>query len=248
MSKIIDETGNTYTYLKVLEKANSIGGRAAWKCQCRCGKEIIVKGVYLRNGKVKSCGCYQKEQTSKACSKDLIGQTIGNFTVLESIQGEKNGERHKWRCRCNLCGNENVYISTSNLTQQYSCGCAMSSKGERKIKEILTELEINFIQEKRFSDCVFESNKMARFDFYLPNENIIIEYDGRQHYQGPDTLVWSSYQSQTKQEALEEIHFRDALKNKYCQENNFILKRIPYWISLKQLTIEDIYSDKYNVK
>ena len=221
MSKIIDETGNTYTYLKVLEKANSIGGRAAWKCQCRCGKEIIVKGVYLRNGKVKSCGCYQKEQTSKACSKDLIGQTIGNFTVLESIQGEKNGERHKWRCRCNLCGNENVYISTSNLTQQYSCGCAMSSKGERKIKEILTELEINFIQEKRFSDCVFESNKMARFDFYLPNENTIIEYDGIQHF-----IQGSGYFDNKDKIKITQQH--DEIKNRYCKEHQIKLIRIPY--------------------
>lgn len=221
MSKIIDETGNTYTYLTVLEKANSIGGRAAWKCQCRCGKEIIVKGVYLRNGKVKSCGCYQKEQTSKACSKDLIGQTIGNFTVLESIQGEKNGERHKWRCRCNLCGNENVYISTSNLTQQYSCGCAISSKGERKIKEILTELKINFIQEKRFSDCVFESNKMARFDFYLPNENIIIEYDGRQHF-----IQGDGYFDNEDKIKITQQH--DEIKNQYCKEHQIKLIRIPY--------------------
>ena len=221
MSKIIDETGNTYTYLKVLEKANSIGGRAAWKCQCRCGKEIIVKGVYLRNGKVKSCGCYQKEQTSKACSKDLIGQTIGNFTVLESIQGEKNGERHKWRCRCNLCGNENVYISTSNLTQQYSCGCTISSKGERKIKEILTELKINFIQEKRFSDCVFESNKMARFDFYLPNENIIIEYDGRQHFIQGDGYI-------DNEDKIKITQQHDEIKNRYCKEHQIKLIRIPY--------------------
>ena len=221
MSKIIDETGNTYTYLKVLEKANSIGGRAAWKCQCRCGKEIIVKGVYLRNGKVKSCGCYQKEQTSKACSKDLIGQTIGNFTVLESIQGEKNGERHKWRCRCNLCGNENVYISTSNLTQQYSCGCTISSKGERKIKEILTELKINFIQEKRFSDCVFESNKMARFDFYLPNENIIIEYDGIQHF-----IQGDGYFDNEDKIKITQQH--DEIKNRYCKEHQIKLIRIPY--------------------
>lgn len=230
MSKIIDETGNTYTYLKVLEKADSIGGRAAWKCKCRCGKEIIVKGVYLRNGKVKSCGCYQKEQTSKVCSKDLIGQTIGNFTILESIQGEKNGERHKWRCRCNLCGNENVYIATSNLTQQYSCGCATSSKGERKIKEILIELGINFIQEKRFSDCVFESNKMARFDFYLPNENTIIEYDGRQHF-----IQGSGYFDNEDKIKITQQH--DEIKNQYCKEHQIKLIRIPY-IDYNLLNIE----------
>ena len=60
---------------------------------------IIVRGVALRNGKTKSCGCYQKIRTSEASSKNLVGQTIGNFTVLESIMGVKGKERHKWRCR-----------------------------------------------------------------------------------------------------------------------------------------------------
>ena len=138
MSKIIDETGNTYGYLKVLERAkNDSSGRAQWKCECKCGNIIEVKGTSLRMGITKSCGCYQKEQTSKASTKNLLGQTIGNFTILESIQGAKNGVRHKWRCRCNLCGNEQVLISTSNLTQQESCGCLNESKGTRIIKKIL---------------------------------------------------------------------------------------------------------------
>ena len=71
---------------------------------------VIIKGSSLRGGKTKSCGCYQKLRTSEASTKNLIGQTIGNFTVLESIMGTKYEERHKWRCRCNLCGNEEAYI------------------------------------------------------------------------------------------------------------------------------------------
>lgn len=55
--KIINEVGNRYGRLVVLEKVESINGRAAWKCQCDCGNTVIVKGKYLRNGDTKSCGC-----------------------------------------------------------------------------------------------------------------------------------------------------------------------------------------------
>lgn len=66
---------------------------------------------------------------------------------------------------------------------QYSCGCSINSKGEAKIKKILKENNIEYIQEKRFNDCVFNTKKIARFDFYLPQENCLIEYDGIQHFQ-----------------------------------------------------------------
>lgn len=59
MGTLIDETGNKYGYLTVIERAlNNKDGRAAWKCRCKCGKEIIVSGKSLRSGNTKSCGCY----------------------------------------------------------------------------------------------------------------------------------------------------------------------------------------------
>ena len=223
MSKIKDETNNTYTYLTVLKRGpNSSDGRARWICQCKCGNTVTVLGSNLRNGKTKSCGCYQKEQTSKASTINLIGKTIGNFTILDSIQGTKNNERHKWRCRCNLCGNENVEISTSNIYSQYSCGCSISSKGERKIREILDELQIQYIQEKRFNDCRFDNGYLARFDFYLPVYNTIIEYDGKQHSIQGNGNFDNNEKFQTTQE-------HDNLKTKYCQDKNIKLIRIPFY-------------------
>ena len=50
MSKIIDETGNIYGYLTVIERAANKSGRAMWKCKCKCGKECIVSGKNLRSG------------------------------------------------------------------------------------------------------------------------------------------------------------------------------------------------------
>lgn len=86
MSKVKDETGNTYHYLTVIERIESNSdGKARWKCRCKCGKEVNVVGVYLRNGDVKSCGCYQKERTHEASLKYKVGETVGNFTLLESI-------------------------------------------------------------------------------------------------------------------------------------------------------------------
>ena len=231
MSKIIDERGKKYNFLTIIDRAqNDISGRAQWLCQCDCGKMVIVKGSSLRSGKTKSCGCYQKLRTSEATTKDLIGQTIGNFTVLESIMGTKNGERHKWRCRCNLCGNEEAYIKTDNLRTQESCGCLIESKGSRKIQEILIQNNIPFIQEKRFSDLRFEdTGRQARFDFYV-NDEYVIEYDGRQHFiQGNGT-----YDNEEKFMRTQE---HDRIKNEYCAQHNIPIIRIPY-TELDNITLE----------
>lgn len=236
MSKIIDETGNIYGYLTVLSRAeNDNQGHAQWLCQCKCGNQIVVKGTSLRKEKgTRSCGCYQREQTSKASVKDLVGKTIGNFTVLESIVGEKYGKKHSWRCRCNLCGSEDNIISTTNLYKQYSCGCAIGSKGSRKIEEILRNNNIDFLQEKRFASCVFGDNgqTQARFDFYLPQYNCLIEYDGRQHFiQGNGVF--------DNQDKFEKTKAHDEIKNNWCKENNIPLIRIPY-THYDKLTLDDL--------
>lgn len=231
MSKMIDERGNKYNFLTVIDRAqNDNQGRAQWLCECDCGKMTIVKGIALRKGTTKSCGCYQKLQTSKASSKDLVGQVIGNFTILESIMGTKYGERHKWRCKCNLCGNENVMIATANLKHQESCGCLIESRGVRKVKQILEQHNISFIQEKRFSDLRFEdTGHQARFDFYV-NNSYIIEYDGRQHFIQGDGCYDNSEKFARTQE-------HDRIKNEYCHSHGIPIIRIPY-TELENITLE----------
>lgn len=232
MSKMINELGNTYTYLTVIDGPIRGGNRVKWKCKCKCGNEVVVAGVELRNGHTKSCGCYQKEQTASACIKDLTGQTIGNFTPLEYIPGTKT-IRAKWRCRCNLCGNENVIISNNNMKQQESCGCLSESKGSRKIKQLLINNNINFIQEKRFSDLVFsDTGYAARFDFFLPELNCLIEYDGRQHY-------FTGNGTYDNLEKFNKTKAHDSIKNEYANNKGITLIRIPY-TEYDNITIEDL--------
>jgi hypothetical protein len=92
-----------------------------WLCQCKCGKKKIVMGMGLKSGKTTSCGCYHKEQTSKARLIDLTGNKYGRLTVIERV-GCKNNQP-TWLCKCE-CGNEKV-ISGNSLTygNSKSCGC-----------------------------------------------------------------------------------------------------------------------------
>jgi len=60
-SNIIDETGNIYGDLKVLEYSHSNTGGAFWLCRCSCGKQKAIRGSNLRNGTSTSCGCKGKK-------------------------------------------------------------------------------------------------------------------------------------------------------------------------------------------
>jgi hypothetical protein len=57
------------------------------------------------------------------------------------------------------------------LTQ--SCGCIRKSIGEQNIESILKANNINYVREYTFND--FQN---ARYDFYLPDVNRLIEFDG----------------------------------------------------------------------
>lgn len=62
-NKLIDITGNTYSFLTVLRRhtENNSQGKPTWVCKCKCGTEKIVTGSQLKNGNIKSCGCWHKE-------------------------------------------------------------------------------------------------------------------------------------------------------------------------------------------
>lgn len=84
-----------------------------------------------------------------------------------------------------------------------------------RIANYLTKNKIQFVQEYSFSDLKGDKNYPLRFDFYLPNYNILIEYDGIQHFQ--DGFFTNSL-----------THKYDSLKNTYCKEKGYTLIRISY--------------------
>lgn len=73
--RVIDLTGQRFGRLIVIERAENKKGKAAWKCKCDCGSELIVSANNLRMNNTISCGCYCREQTSKACKTHGLSQS-----------------------------------------------------------------------------------------------------------------------------------------------------------------------------
>ena len=81
MSSFIDENGNRYGRLLVISRKSNRGTQATWLCECDCGKEIVVRGVCLRNGSTRSCGCLRIEILKENQYRLPYGQAAFNHLV-----------------------------------------------------------------------------------------------------------------------------------------------------------------------
>lgn len=114
--------------------------RAMWNCRCKCGKEAIISGNELRNGKRKDCGCKSEERRlesfNKTKDKQMVGKTFGRLTVIKrvgsKIYSENTSKQSLWLCQCE-CGNLTEAVGTllkRGITK--SCGC-LQKESIRKI-------------------------------------------------------------------------------------------------------------------
>lgn len=239
--KRLDLTNQRFGRLIAIEPAPSNSHITKWKCLCDCGNEVIAATIDLRRGHTKSCGCLQREKTSKASLKNLQGEKFGYLEVLErDLNYQGKGSSTHWYCVCHKCNNIKSIATDTLRKGAISCGCLKQSKGEYKIMSLLQKYDISFI-----SEYIFDDHKNRRFDFALLNKNKevvrLIEFDGIQHYYRPRAAHWAAVSS------LEETQQRDKEKNLIAQEKGIGLIRIPYW-HLEQLTIKDLLSDRFLVK
>lgn len=251
MAKAINEIGNKYGKLTVIERAGKRNNLATWLCKCDCGNTIIVPGAYLRSGNTKSCGCakyigLEQEREIKNKSSIKIGNQYGKLTIIKELDLRPHGtgghKRRWYLCQCQ-CGN--ICEAMGNALQsgqKKSCGC-LKSKGEFIIEKILKDNKINYKTEVVDKQLIKENQRRLRFDFgiYDKNNNLIkyIEFDGRQHFQGMES-AWS------QSESLDIIKERDSIKDNFCLENNIALARIPY-TQIELITLEKILGDEYDI-
>ena len=155
---------------------------------------------------------------------------VYRYSTDEYIKKSKiiHGERYDYSkvCYNNMYKKINIIckkhgefkIIPNNHINGQGCPICRESKGEAIIKNLLTENNIKFFRQKRFLDC--RDIRPLPFDFYLPDYNICIEYDGRQHYQVVNK--WGGM------EGLQNQQKKDKIKTEYCDNNNIKLVRIRY--------------------
>ena len=121
------------------------------------------------------------------------------------------------------------------------CPKCRASKGEITISNFLIKNKIEFEEEKWFKNC---RNKFPLpFDFYLPQYNLCIEYDGQQHFI-PIDFSFKMTEKQ-KLENFKQLKTRDKIKTDYCKSNNINLLRIRYDENIEEKLTE--YFQKHGI-
>ena len=252
MGKMKNLLNQKFGQLTVIECMGKIDKRHYyWKCKCDCGNETIVSTSQLTSGNTKSCGClksigikkYNQQQSEQA--KIPIGTRYGKLIVLSDLgmREQVPGHNRRWyKCQCD-CGNIcDVQGNRLKQGQTISCGKCIISKGEYLIKELLDNHNIIYNHDVQIPTLTKECGKKLRFDFVIYENNMIsriIEFDGRQHYTGPDTLYWGH-----TTDTLQSIQERDNIKNNWCIKNNIPLIRIPY-TKINTITFDDLFNNTY---
>lgn len=98
------------------------------------------------------------------------------------------------------------------------------SKGEKTVEKTLQNLGITYLPQYTFSDC--RDKNMLPFDFYLPDINKCIEYDGQHHFY---PVAFNGISEEHAKENHMKTMKHDDIKNDYCKNNNIELLRIPYY-------------------
>ena len=128
---------------------------------------------------------------------------------------------HK-KCKfiCPECGNK-FEKTISKITNRYEwCPQCNSSKGEKEITKWLRLNNIEFIPQKTYVNLLGLGGKNLSYDFYLPDYNLLIEYQGEHH----DGSV--PYQTEDQFKYRQE---HDRRKREYARTNKIELLEIWYY-------------------
>lgn len=116
------------------------------------------------------------------------------------------------------------------------------SKGEEIIKNYLENNKIKFISQFRFKDCKYKIP--LPFDFYLPDYNMCIEFQGAQHYD--ISFFFSRIKSKEKSiELFNKLKIRDKVKKDYCKLHNIILLEIKYNEDIKNVLNNNLLKNNF---
>lgn len=195
-------------------------------CPIHGYQEVNLKN-FLNKKRCPQCGLDKRAAIHRS-DPDYIEYVVNsvNNNILLNKTEYKNANTKNLKILCGECGEEIFVVSFQNYCQGVNrckhCS-SVESRGEFKIRKCLEDNDIKFEKEYWFPDCR-DINPLP-FDFYLPDYNVLIEFDGQQHY---DTWFYRNMDGDPELR-LAECQRRDSIKTNYCKNKNIPLLRIPYW-------------------
>lgn len=146
----------------------------------------------------------------------------------------------KYKFICEKCGEEfkKILNDLNRKDKGVICSNCSSSQLEQSTKKVLDKYNIEYIREYYYENLLSDKRIFLRFDFYLPNYNLLIECQGQQHIKR--AKGWQTEESFKRQQIY------DKRKKDYCKKNNIKLLEIWYYeidnieeILLEKLQIEN---------
>lgn len=136
------KAGDKFHRLTLLEPVNPKRPSEYWIMRCDCGELTKAGACNARLGRVKSCGCLQREimqelQNGKA-KVNLIGKKFNKLKVLRQTDNISNYHAGcVWECKCE-CGNI-VNVPTARLRNGHtkSCGCLKKATQSAEFMELI---------------------------------------------------------------------------------------------------------------
>ena len=173
--------------------------------------EILPSNHIYGQGCSKCSGVKRKTTTEFIDESNVIHNKIYDYSTVNYINN-----RTKVKIICIKHGD---FLQTpKDHLKGSGCPKCRLSKGEILISNILIDNHITYFSQKTFEDC--RNINVLPFDFYLPEFNTCIEFDGRQHFEVVDAFGGIK--------DFEKLKINDIIKNKYCSDNGIRLIRIKF--------------------
>ena len=173
------------------------------------------------------------------------------FKVIDKENGGVSSARNSGLSEANgdyICFiDSDDYIKNNYLSHLYGLikthnaklALCKFDKGEEKVSDILNNLNLLHERQYKFKNC--KNNRPLPFDFYLPDYNVCIEYNGEYHYEPVDYSGKGKEWAENKFKHTQKV---DNIKRNYCKDNNIKLIEIPYW---ELNNIEEILKKELNI-
>lgn len=218
--------GERYDYSKVIYKGTHI--KVVILCSIHGAFNMLPKSHVSSKQGCRTCALDRASIKQTKTRQQFIdaANKIHNFKYnYTQVVYEKS-----WIKVIILCPKHGEFLQKPNthLTRS-GCPTCKSSRGELAVEAFLQKHGYPYTRQKKFAGCRNpKTGRQLPYDFYLPDQNILIEYDGIQH-------VRNSFGTD-KAKAAEElvnIRYRDQVKTEFAAANGIKLLRIPH-------TCEDI--------